>query len=44
MNALLIVLVASYTITWCSGIYIAKQNSMARIKARRLHLGLSLLT
>jgi hypothetical protein len=44
MKALLIGAAASYLVTWCSGIYIARQTSMDRIKARRIHLGLSLVT
>lgn len=41
---LLIAFVLSYLFTWCSGLYISRQTSLDRAKAKRLHLGLSLLT
>jgi hypothetical protein len=44
MKTLLIALTASYLVTWCSGIFIARQKSIAPGKARLIHLGLSLVT
>ena len=44
MKILLIALLFSYLVTWCSGVYISRQRRLSREKARNLHLGLSLIT
>ena len=44
MKAILIALLISYLVTWCSGIFIARQTVMSRKQARNVHLGLSLIT
>lgn len=44
MKILLIALTASYIVTWCSGIFIARQKSFKPERARLVHLCLSLVT
>lgn len=44
MKIVLVALLISYLVTWCSGMYISRQATMDRAKARRMHLGLSLVT
>lgn len=44
MKTLLLTAVASYLVTWCSGIFIARRSNMDRKKARTLHFSLSLIT
>lgn len=44
MNGILIALIASYILTWLSGLYISRQTRMNRAAARRLHFTLSLGT
>lgn len=44
MKTLLIALTASYLVTWCSGICIARQKSIDPKKARIIHFCLSLVT
>jgi hypothetical protein len=44
MKALLVALTASYLVTWIAGIVIARQTAISVTAARRMHLGLSLVT
>ncbi len=34
----------SYLITWCSGLYFSRSKKHDRVRARRIHFGLSLVT
>ncbi len=44
MKTLLVALTVSYVITWLCGIFIARQTTLQPSTARRIHLGLSLVT
>ena len=44
MKGLLVAVTASYLVTWVAGIVIARQTAISAVAARRIHLGLSLVT
>lgn len=44
MKTLLTAMTASYVITWLGGIYITRQSRLEQGTARKIHLGLSLIT
>lgn len=44
LKSLLVAFVLSYLATWSSGLYISRQTRLNRAVAKRLHLGLSLIT